>query len=189
MNSVSTLKRYPQRFRPGERQHGFTVLGALIAGVLVIMTMTAVGRMGTSALAGSSNYAERRKIEADIETHIQLIQQADSLLTYERIPTAQQSSACLTPAIYLAKVLEGNGQIHSGDNWLSTTSSSDTSTRYFPEIDSPTNPKITSITFISDNDKDIVEVIYLFQAPEDNIATEYRRLELNPNFQSRCPAY
>lgn len=139
------------------------------------MTMTAVARMGTSALAGSSNYAERRKIEADIETHIQLIQQADSLLTYERIPTADQGAACLKPAEYLANVFQENGQIGS--------------TRYFPEIDQPSNSNIKSITFTPVNDKDIVEVVYLFEPPEDNINAEYRRLELNPNFQSRCPAY
>ena len=139
------------------------------------MTMTAVARMGTSALAGSSNYADRRKIEGDIETHIQLIQQADSLLTYERIPTADQASACLKPAEYLATVLQENGQIGS--------------TRYFPKISLPSNSDIKSITFTPVNDKDIVEVIYLFEPPEDNITAEYRRLELNPNFQSRCPAY
>ena len=172
---MSTLKRYPQRLRRDNRQHGFTLLETLIAGVLVIMTMTAVARMGTSALAGSSNYADRRKIEADIETHIQLIQQADSLLTYERIPTADQASACLKPAEYLATVLQENGQIGL--------------TRYFPEISVPSNSNIKSITFTPVNDKDIVEVIYRFEAPEDNISAEYRRLELNPNFQSRCPAY
>lgn len=186
---MSTLKRYPQRLRRGDRLSGFTLLETLIAGVLVIMTMTAVSRMGTSALAGSSNYAERRKIEADIETHIQLIQQADSLLTYERIPSAHQSSACLTPAKYLAKVLQENGQIDPGENWLTTTPNPESSTRYFPDIDQPSNENIKSITFTPVNDKDIVEVIYLFEPPEDNITEEYRRLELNPNFQSRCPAY
>ena len=175
MNPVSTLKHYPQRLRRDDRQRGFTLLETLIAGVLVTMTMTAVARMGTSALAGSSNYAERRKIEAEIETHIQLIQQADSLLTYERIPTADQASACLKPAEYLATVLQENGQIGL--------------TRYFPEISVPSNSNIKSITFIPVNDKDIVEVVYLFDPPEDNINVEYRRLELNPNFQSRCPAY
>ena len=130
---MSTLKRYPQRLRRGDRLSGFTLLETLIAGVLVIMTMTAVSRMGTSALAGSSNYAERRKIEADIETHIQLIQQADSLLTYERIPSAHQSSACLTPAKYLAKVLRKRSD-RSWRELANDNSNPESSTRYFQTL-------------------------------------------------------
>ena len=72
-----------QRNRRNCYQQGFTLVETLIAGLLMILIMAAIGRMGVASLASSGTLAERRRIEEAIENHIQLIQQADSLLTYD----------------------------------------------------------------------------------------------------------
>ena len=87
-----------------------------------------------------------------ISNSIQLIQQADSLLTYERIPTADQASACLKPAEYLATVLQENGQIGS--------------TRYFQKLASHLIQTSNQSHLSPVNDKDIVEVIYRLSRPK-----------------------
>ena len=87
--------------------------------------MSAIGRMSVSALAGSGNIANRRRIEQAIENHMQLIHQADSLLTYDSIPdehhqtqkledgTLISRSACNAPAEYLANALEKKGKVNN----------------------------------------------------------------------------
>ena len=79
--SLRLLKSHFQTRQNQKGSKGFTLIETLIAGVLLTLVMTAVGRMSVSAIAGSSNLAERRKVEESIENHIQLVQQADSLLT------------------------------------------------------------------------------------------------------------
>ena len=82
--------RYWKRLQRITKQNasvkGFTLIETLIAGLLLTIVMSAVGRMSVSSMVGSSNISDRRRIEQAIENHIQLIQQADSLLTYDIIP-------------------------------------------------------------------------------------------------------
>jgi len=189
-NALEQIKSKDTRSR---RNQGFTLVETLIAGLLLTLVMTAVGRLSLSAIAGSSNLAERRKVEAAIDNHIQLIQQADSLLTYDRLPSNHRTGeggstrACRNPAQYLATVLEQKGLINATDWKLKPESES---IRLFDIFEKPTGGK-TSITttYNYDNDRAIVSINYSFKAPESNISIEQRSLELSPNFQSYCTPY
>ena len=49
------------------------MIETLIAGLIVAAVMTAVGRLGISAMATSRNQSSRTSIEATINDHIQLV--------------------------------------------------------------------------------------------------------------------
>ena len=92
---------------PQSANHGFTLVEALIAGVLMTFVMTSVGRLGVTALASSGNQKERSRIEGAIENSIQKIQHLDSQLTDTSIPDIHRlkndpNNACITPGAYLA---------------------------------------------------------------------------------------
>ena len=169
----------------------------LIAGLLLTLVMTAVGRLSLSAIAGSSNLAERRKVEAAIDNHIQLVQQADSLLTYERLPSKHRTGedsttrACRKPAQYFATALQQKGRMNKGA-W-ETQSNEDSTTDFAQLFDSFNDPEAGKIsiktTYKYDNDKSVAIIEYAFEAPENNIEEERRSLELSPNFQSYCTPY
>jgi type II secretory pathway pseudopilin PulG len=185
---------------------GFTLIETLIAGLLLTLVMTAVGRMSVSALAGSSNISDRRRIEQAIENHIQLIQQADSLLTYDNVPATHRNGAkgitraCRKPAEYLATALAQKGLITntSEDDWrLGDEVAADPNFRLFPSFPEPgremngdiINTAIKETDYSYDEDKAIVTITYTFEAPEENVGIEKRVLELSPNFQSECTPY
>ena len=168
--------------------------------------MTAVGRMSVSALAGSSNISDRRRIEQAIENHIQLIQQADSLLTYDNVPATHRNGetgitrACRKPAEYLATALAQKGLItnNAKDDWrLGDEVTADPNFRLFPSFPEPgremngdvINSAIKETDYGYDEDKAIVTITYTFEAPEENVGIEKRVLELSPNFQSECTPY
>ena len=187
------LKSHFQTRQNQKGSKGFTLIETLIAGVLLTLVMTAVGRMSVSAIAGSSNLAERRNVEESIENHIQLVQQADSLLTYDRIPLAHRDGdngltrACRKPAEYLATALAQQGAMNNG-NWRSNPGAN--STQLFTAFDNPgTRETDIQTSYEFDEDSAIVTVKYTFEAPESNIGTESRSLELSPNFQSYCTPY
>ena len=178
-------------------RQGFTLVETLIAGVLLTLVMTAVGRISLSALAGSSNLAERRKVEAAIDNHIQLVQQADSLLTYDRLPRNHRTGeggsirACRNPAQYLATVLDQQGLVNE-TNWKiqSESESESQSVRLFNSFKNPNGGKTAiTTTYDFDDDRAVVIVNYSFEAPETNVGKEKRSLELSPNFQSYCTPY
>ena len=193
--------KLPQQFNKRiSASKGFTLIETLIAGLLLTLVMSAVGRMSVSALTGSSNIADRRRIEEAIENHIQLVQQADSLLTYDIIPAAHRNGeagvtrACRKPAEYLANALKKQGSISQG-NWKSGT---DESLQLFPSFRNPgrnwenqvIDEKINIDTnYDYDEDKAIVKITYTFEAPETSVGRESRFLELSPNFQSACTPY
>ena len=196
--------RYWNRLQQVKKQtssaKGFTLIETLIAGLLLTLVMTAVGRMSVSALAGSSNISDRRRIEQAIENHIQLIQQADSLLTYDNVPAAHRNGetgitrACRKPAEYLARALNQKGVI-SNDDWRSE--SAEGNLQLFPSFPEPgrdmnddvINKAIKETVYSYDEDKAIVTITYTFEAPEENVGIEKRVLELSPNFQSACTPY
>ena len=105
------LEKIKSKITKGRGNQGFTLVETLIAGLLLTLVMTAVGRLSLSAMAGSSNLAERRRVEAAIDNHIQLIQQADSLLTYDSLPsnhrTGEEGStrACRNPMVQWSRCL------------------------------------------------------------------------------------
>ena len=148
--------------RRNQSANGFTMVEALIAGVLLVSVMTAVAQMSVSALAGSKNQATRVRIEAAVSNDIQLLQQADSYLTYDSIDPDKQDEACDNPTAWLI-------------GFLSDAVPSDTLQGL--------NIKREIITGATD---DVVEVNYKFNGPESGIGNEYRMIELNPNFSAQC---
>ena len=187
------FEKIKSKITKGRGNQGFTLVETLIAGLLLTLVMTAVGRLSLSAMADSSNLAERRRVEAAIDNHIQLIQQADSLLTYDSLPsnhrTGEEGStrACRNPAQYLATALEQKGLINAADWKLKPESDS---IRLFDSFEKPTGGE-TSITttYNYDDDRAIVSINYSFEAPESNIGVEQRSLELRLNSQSYCTPY
>lgn len=142
---------------------GFTMVEVVIAGVILVSTMTAVAHMGVSALVGSKNRNFRTNIEDAMNYDIQLLQKADSYLTYEALEAKEkQKEACMNPTNYLISHLQGT-------------------------VDStPLEERQINRTMLVGVTGDVVEVTYQFTAPETGIDTEYRVVELNPNFSAQC---
>jgi Tfp pilus assembly protein PilV len=157
-----------QRYRGVKKAQstGFTIIEALVAGVVVASVMTAVGRLGVSAMATGRNQSSRTTIEASINDHIQLLQMQDSYLTKEAITSdsgleTSLEIACLAPSTFLKNHLEKDDV--AGDiNHPNITMNWD-----------DTNPYLLTVT-------------YNFEAPEVSIGLEQRITELNPNFSSQC---
>ena len=174
-------------------RNGFTLIESLIAGLLLTFTMTGIARISVSALSGSSHLAERRRVETAIDDHIQLVQQADSLLTYKRLPSNHLTGenniprACRFPAEYLAKILKEKGKVNP-DNWRDEPGHRPVT--LLEEIPNPRTEQ-TNIKTNYDYNEDIglVQITYNFTGPEANIKEESRSLELSPNFQSYCTPY
>ena len=92
---------------------GFTLIETLVAGVVVASVMTAVGRLGVSAMATGRNQSSRTTIEASINDHIQLLQMQDSYLTKEAITSESGLNtplkpACDVPSTFLKNHLEND---------------------------------------------------------------------------------
>ena len=172
-----------------KKDPGFTMVEVLIAGVLLAMVMTAVSRFSLSALINSRNQLERTRIEAAINDNIQLLQQADSLLTFDSIPSEdEQQSACNDPPNYLKEqIIESAGRQYVPA----------------PNLKNESNKQLINRTVNTTAAEEIAVVIYSFEGPgattvadndsaellhetEMKNATEQRVLELNPNFQARC---
>jgi len=146
------------------KKSGFTLVEVLIAGVVLTMVMSAIGRLTVSALSAGRTQGERTGIEAAISENIQMIQMADSEFRFEAPNSADQpkSSDCTDPASALKTYIEGRTDL---DVRLPAIS------RTYP------NSQTVNTLIIS----------YEFEAPEQSIGKEFRILELNPNFQARCP--
>ena len=139
------------------------MIEVVIAGVILVSTMTAVAQMSVSALAGSKNRNIRTSIEDAINYDIQLLQKADSYLTYETLEKeGKEEEACADTTSYLI-------------NHLSKTV--DNSELIARQIERTMKVGATA---------DVIEVSYQFTAPETDIGTEYRFVELNPNFSAQC---
>ena len=185
------LKHYVNK----KNQDGFTLVEVLIAGLILVSVMAAMGQISVSSLAGSSKLSERRRIEGSIESHIQLIQQADSLLTYEKIPESHKSGendisrACRNPATYLRTAFEQQGML-STDDWEVEPANNLDALQMFPGFQPPgTQTTPINVSMDPDEDRGILKITYSFDAPESNIGVEKRIVELSPNFQSYCTPY
>lgn len=186
---VYELRNDSNRTASQKDASGFTMVEVLIAGVLLAMVMAGVSRLSLSSLVSSKNQLERTRIEAAINDNIQLLQRADSLITFESIPRIdEQKLACSNPAEYLKEqILEPTG-------------------RQYIKPPNPRNASNKRLIVRSANitsAKEILIIIYSFEGPgatkiasKDSSkllhknkmknATEQRILELNPNFQARC---
>ena len=72
--------------------------------------MVSVAQLAGKAMVGSNNQKDRQAIEAAINNDIQLLQQADSQLTYQWIvENGNPVSACANPGQYLADHLDEEG--------------------------------------------------------------------------------
>ncbi len=142
---------------------GFTLVEVVIAGVILVSVMTAVAQMSVTSLGGSRNRNSRDGLEAAINNDIQLLQQADSYLTFNSLTDSEQIQACLDPTSYLIPYLENE----------------------VPEEDLQAGIK-RSISAGEGVTLDLVEVTYQFTGPENGINDEFRIIELNPNFSAQC---
>lgn len=152
---------------------GFTLVEVIAAGIIMAAVMVAVARLSISGISGSSHQADRSRIEAAINDNIHELVRAESLLTFESIESEGEpeiDNACNDPADYLRRKIENANPLYVPEPGLSDQSGVPLISR---TIDTETVPGMTT-------------VIYEFTAPEENIGTEKRRLELNPSFQARC---
>merc|ERR1712100_866064 len=85
---------------------GFTLIEVVVAGVILVSVMTAVAQMSVSSLGSAENRETRDDLEAAVNNDIQLLQQADSYLTFESLEATEQQSACLNPTSSLIPYLE-----------------------------------------------------------------------------------
>ena len=145
---------------------GFTLLEVLIGALILAGVMIGISRVSISALTRTSIEQQRSRIEAEINSNMQLIQQANSRLTLESIPPLDRKGACSAPEAYLISRINQAG-----------------ATQHVPR------PAMAERTFtITSLGKgwDVIEVAYEFQAPEQTISTEQRMVELHPTFAPRC---
>jgi type II secretory pathway pseudopilin PulG len=156
---------------------GFTMVEVVIAGAILVSTMTAVAQMSISALAGSKNLSTRSKIESAINNDIQLLQKKDSYLTFDSIRNLEDEAiACEDPTDYLITHLTKNDSNQTIElSKLGITRSMKVG-MYTLQIGAQDHIK----------KRDWVEVSYQFTAPETGIDDEYRVIELNPNFSAQC---
>ena len=141
---------------------GFTMVEVVIAGVMLVSVMIAVAQMSVSALAGSRNLSTRTRVEAAVNNDIQLLQQADSYLTMDSINTNEQTNACINPTNHLISYL--NVEVPETD---------------LAKLGIERSMQVGATP-------DVVEVVYNFDGPEKGVDSEYRVVELNPNFSAQC---
>lgn len=142
---------------------GFTMVEVVIAGVILVSVMTAVAQMSVTSLGGAQNRDSRDGLEAAVNNDIQLLQQADSYLTFESLTSEQQASACQNPTSYLIPYLENE----------------------VPQTDLRQGIKRTIVAGDGAT-QDLVEVTYQFEGPENGVGDEFRVIEMNPNFSAQC---
>ena len=142
------------------------MIETLIAGLIVAAVMTAVGRLGISAMATSRNQSSRTSIEAAINDHIQLVQMQDSYLTADAIEAktglnTNLETACAKPSTFLMNHLQRADVAGTKPN--------------------------PAVSMEWDNsDPYLLILTYNFEAPESTIGSEKRVIEVNPNFSSQC---
>ena len=160
---ISTHLRQKRKHHNRNSEKGFTLIEVVIAGVILVSVMTAVAQMSVSSLVSAENRETRDDLEAAVNNDIQLLQQADSYLTFESLQPTEQQSACLNPTSYLIPYLEN--EVPASDLLPGIS-------RGISAGEGPT--------------QDLVEVIYQFDGPENGVGTELRIIELNPNFSAQC---
>ncbi len=152
---------------------GFTLIEQLLAGVLIAMIMTGVSRILIAGISNSKLQADRDLIEGAISNNIQLIQQADSLLTYESIGSeVEKKLACEDPGAYLKQKVNRNGNIHYVPP---------------PPLKNKSGEPLIDRTIDTESAEEMAIFIYSFKiAGTKATHQEQRILELSPNFQASC---
>jgi len=135
----------------------------LIAGILLASSTAAVSRISVSALSSSANISDRARIEASINDNIQALQKEDSYFTKKWIEANYDGGlqdACSDPPQALSSHL----------------------------VTVVPNPRNTGVTreFDASSIPGILRVIYRFEGPEQQVKSEQRLIEMNPNFAAQC---
>lgn len=158
------MKVHRRFLKPGQKKNqpnGFSFVEIMIAGLLLATSMVSVSRMSLSAWSSGSKTSERESMEGAINDDIQTLQKEDSYLTIEQIKeNGELSNACESPTSYLR------------DHLLA-------------KVEAPRSSNVTRI-FQDGDIPGILKIIYGFEGPEEGIGTEYRVVEMNPNFASEC---
>ena len=150
--------------------YGFTMIETLVASVILLVVLIVVSRISILSITSGRNRVERDRIEAAILNNIQVLQQADTKLTFDSIPTNKQKYACLNPAKYLKEQLSQKNGIVSNQKTLIGENNTNFTIKRQLKVDNPR----------------ILVVVYLFSAPESSIKNERRIIELNPHFYNEC---
>ena len=164
------MKYIPHKQNKGHMEHvmdsaGFGLVEALIAGVILLFTMSSIGRFTQAAMSSGANQELRNRIEAQIMNNIQEIQQQDSRLTWDVIKQRNDEQlACNQSTQYTKKKLETVG---SG---------------YYVAPPNQANRAITE----SNAAPGVMVITYSFDAPENSVGVEKRVIELNPTFAADC---
>ena len=149
---------------------GFTMVETLVAGCIFLVVLVAVSRISILSITSGRNRVERDRIEAAIQNDIQMLQQADTKLSFDSIPTNEKKYACLNPANYLKEQLSQDSGVGSVQEPLMNGNKA----------------SFVINKHMKANNPRILVVIYSFLAPENSIKNEKRIFELNPNFYSEC---
>ena len=168
IKSVKKLREWSQV----HHSDGFGLVEVMIAGVITIFTLSAVGRFTQAAMVSSAKQAERTRLEATIQNNIQEIQQQDSRLTWEIVNAlAEEDEACQNPVSYLKSKLETKASNY--------------------HVPAPTNVNrsisdASSQTTLTESTPAVAIITYSFDGPEKSVGNEKRILELNPTFHADC---
>lgn len=168
-----------------EVDQGFTLVEVLIAGVLMTIVLTAVARFSTQAMAGSHQQKNRQAIEAEINDNIQLVQQADSQITINRLEdrtdgffdstnlknACGDGTAANNAAIFLRNEIVG-GEIRVTPPKAIGLHSDIAINRNF---------EIAGI-----GNSYILRARYSFEGPEEGVDKEERVIEISPSFEAGC---
>lgn len=177
---------------------GFTLVEVLLAGLITVMTLTAVARFSVSAIAGSHNKAVRSNIEAEIFDNMERIQQKDSQLTWKAIKDSKEEIAACSNPSGLATYLSSKLNEESSPYFVARPRT------FGNEI----NLKRTIITEQGTSNRMTALIIYRFNMPDKKLNEEQRImmnqytngsdesklypneeqrvLELNPNYAPHC---
>ena len=170
-----------------QQDQGFTLIEVVISGLIMGVMMVSVAQLAGKAMVGSNKQKDRQAIEAAINNDIQLLQQADSQLTYQWIvENGNPVSACANPGQYLADRLDEEG----GPFEVKPTNTSGAEgTKLFERtITSGSLPNPTTGDKDSSSSKPqvLTRVVYSFEGPEQTIGEEQRIVKLSPSFQANC---
>jgi type II secretory pathway pseudopilin PulG len=174
---------------------GFTLIEVLVAGIILLSIMTAVGKISSKALAASKNQSSRSEIESAISDNIQMIQKLDSNLL---LPNNQTSrlSFCTQPAEELKRSILSMpippGTVRGYEELTPDGNSRTIDIDY--QNNPPNQPPAESPFALANKNQSytILRIIYKFTQPESisssnpNGINEFRVIELNPHFHRYC---
>jgi type II secretory pathway pseudopilin PulG len=179
------MKRYSKSLiataKRNKTDQGFTLVEVIISGLVMGGMMVSVAQLAGKAMIGSNNQKDRQTIEAAINNDIQLLQQADSQLTYQWIvENGNSANACADPGQYLATLLDEAGGPFEVKP--SNTIGGEKTKKLFERTIS--GAALTGLS--ASNSHVLTQIVYSFEGPEQTIGNEKRIVKLSPSFQANC---